>query len=299
MWKKCNKILVTPFNDSEFQSALTQIGLQNSSLPNSLKEIARIPRYFTTCIRLRNQFGSIATVTKELVLWEDLLEKFEQKDHQIKEKLGWKDAKDAQEILSNLAKQAMWTSVDLDPQISVQQIQDSIPNYREVRQDLEEQRIVTDARLQKANLSKNHVVLGYALLLSSHYDSNEFSDIEEYSADLLRLLEPIPSEDLRTEAMFVALDITASPPKLDISDIELSRKRSFFMYGWFNSNNADITEDRISHCVENYTDAYAKYVELEFKKDILPNKEEVLIEPLARIWRNKKGQLNHLESLSD
>ena len=296
LWKKCNKILVTPFSDSEFQLALTQIRLQNSFLPDSIREIARIPRYFNTCIRLRNQFGSIGTVTKELVLWVGLLEKIERTDPQIKQKLGWHRAKDAQEILSNLAKQAKWTSVDLEPQISVQQIQKSIPNYREVRQDLEEQRIVVDAGLQNVKLSRNHIVLGYALLLSSHYDSKDFSDIQEYVIDLFTILEPIPSEDLRTEAMFVALDIASSPSKLDIFDIELSRKRSFFMYAWFNSNNADITDDRIFHCVENYTDAYAKFVEFEFKKDILPNKEEALIEPLAITWKNRKGQLNHLES---
>ena len=48
--------------------------------------------------------------------------------------------------------------------------------------------------------------------------------------------------------------------------------------------------------MENYTDAYAQFVELEFAKDILPNEEETLIGPLAKVWRDKKGQLNDLVS---
>ena len=220
--------------------------MPNYNLPDSLKDIARIPRYFSTCIRLRDQLGSIEIVTKELVLWIDLLEKINRTDPQIKQKLGWYRAKDAQEILSDLAKQAKWTSLNSDPYISVKHLQDSIPNYREVRQDLVEQRIVVDAGLHEVKLSKNHVVLGWALLLSSHYDSKEFSDIQEYIVDLYRTLEPIPSEDLRTEAMFAALNITAIPPNLEISENELSQKRSFFIYAWYNSNNANITKHRIS-----------------------------------------------------
>ena len=296
LWSGCQKILVEHFNETELQKVLTLNGLQVDNLPNSLREIAKIPRYFQTCIRLRDRFGSLNTVTKELVLWVDLLDKIERTDPQIKQKLGWHRAKDAQEILSDLAKQAKWTSADSVPQISVQQLEDSIPNYREIRHDLEEQRIVVDAGLHDVKLSKHHVVLGWALLLSSHYDSKEFSDIQEYIVDLYRTLKPIPSEDLRTEAMFAALDITATPSNLEISDNELSQKRSFFMYAWYNSNNADITEDRISHCVENYTDAYTQLVEAKFRDQISPNEEEGLIEPLAKIWRNKKGQLNHLTS---
>ena len=296
IWKKCKKLLVNSFNDSEFQKALSVIGMQNDDIPTSLKEIAIIPRYFNTCIRLRDKFGSIGNVTKELVLWIDLLEKIDGTDPQIKKKLGWHRAKDAKEILSVLAKQASWTSADSDPQISVQTIHDSIPNYRDVRNDLEEQRIVIDAGLLEVKLSKNHVVLGWALFLSSHYDSQQFTNIQGYISDLYKTLEPIPSEDLRTEAMFVALDIIETPQTQDISDNELSTKRSFFMSAWYNSNNADITESRISHCVENYTDAYAQFVEYEFAKDIMPNEEYTLIEPLAIIWKDRKGQFHHLEA---
>ena len=65
-WNGCHKISVDPFNDSELQEALTRKGLQFDDLPDSLKDIARIPRYFQRCIELRNEFGSFDVVTKEI-----------------------------------------------------------------------------------------------------------------------------------------------------------------------------------------------------------------------------------------
>ena len=288
LWKKCHKISVFPFNDLELQEALSRKGMQPHDLPDSLKEIAKIPRYFQTCIRLRDRFGSFDTVTKELVLWVDLLDKIERTDPQLKQKLGWHRAKDAQEILSELAKQAKWTNDDV-PQTSVQVLLKFFPNYHEIRHDLEEQRIVLDAGLVHANLSAEHIVLGWAFYLSNLFDSTEFTEINDLAECLKRAFEPIPSEDLRTRALFDALQILAISPNSDIS-----KKQAALMFAWFNSHNAQITKKHLSVCVENYTDAYCQVVEFEFKNQILPNEEEVLIEPLAKIWRDKKGQLNCL-----
>ena len=288
LWKKCHKISVFPFNDLELQEALSRKGMQPHDLPDSLKEIAKIPRYFQTCIRLRDRFGSFDTVTKELVLWVDLLDKIERTDPQLKQKLGWHRAKDAQEILSELAKQAKWTNDDV-PQTSVQVLLKFFPNYHEIRHDLEEQRIVLDAGLVHANLSAEHIVLGWAFYLSNLFDSTEFTEINDLVECLKRAFEPIPSEDLRTRALFDALQILAISPNSDIS-----KKQAALMFAWFNSHNAQITKKHLSVCVENYTDAYCQVVEFEFKNQILPNEEEVLIEPLAKIWRDKKGQLNCL-----
>ena len=88
-----HKISVDPFNDSELQEALTRKGLQLDDLSDSLVGIARIP-YFQRCIELRDEFGSFDVVTKEMVLWADLLDKIET-DPQIKQRLGWHRAKDA------------------------------------------------------------------------------------------------------------------------------------------------------------------------------------------------------------
>ncbi len=290
LWDQCHKISVTPYNDPELQKALSKEGMQLHDLPDSLKDIAKNPRYFQTCIRLRDRFGSFETVTKELVLWVDLLDKIDQTNPQLKQKLGWHKAKDAQEILSELAKQVKWTD-DNVPQISVQVLLKFFPNYNEIRHDLEEQRIVLDAGLVHANLSSEHIVLGWALYLSNQIDSEESAEINDLVECLKRALEPIPSEDLRTRALFDALQIMAISP-----DSDISKKQAALMFTWFNSHNAQITKKHLSVCVENYTDAYCQVVELEFKNQLSPNEEDTLIEPLARVWRTKKGELNDLAS---
>ena len=295
LWSRCHKISITPFSESELQKALTLKGLQLDDLPDSLKDLARIPRYFQTCIRLRNQFRSFEAVTKGMVLWADLLDKIERTDPQIKQKLGWHRAKDAQEILSDLAKQAKWTNVNVGPETSVQLLEKYFPDYREVRHDLEEQRIAIEAGLLEVKLSENHIKLGWALYLANLFDCTEFTGIKDTSEGFQNALEPIPSEDLRTEALFVALQTSAiSPP--DTSQDQLSQKRASLMLAWFHSHNAQITDERLLFWAEQDTDAYAQVVEFEFRHHNSPNYEDALIAPLAKTWLHKKGQLNRLAS---
>ena len=296
LWSRCHKISITPFSEPELQEALTRKGLKSSDLPESLKDIASIPRYFQTCIRLRNHFRSFDAVTKEMVLWADLLDKIERTDPQIKQKLGWHRAKDAQEILSDLAKQAKWANVDAGPQTSVQLLEKYFPDYREVRHDLEEQGIAIEAGLLQVKLSENHITLGWALYLANLFECREFTGIKDFAESFQNALDPIPSEDLRTKALFVALQITAISSDPDISQDQLSQKRAALMLAWFNSHNAQITDERLSFWAEKDPDAYAQVVEFEFEYHNSPNYEDALIKPLAKAWLNKKGDLNHLAS---
>ena len=297
LWDGCHKISVDPFNNSELQEALTRKGLQLNDVPDSLKkDIARIPRYFQRCVELRDELGSFDVVTKEMVLWADLLDKIDRTDPQIKQKFGWHRVKDAQEILSDLAKQAEWTDVDAEPQASVEQLKKDFPNYPEVRHDLEEQRIALEAGPLHAKLSEDHIILGWALYLANLFDCREFTGIKDFAEGFQNALEPIPSEDLRTEALFVALQITAIPPEPDIPQDQLSQKRAALILAWFHSHNAQITDARISFWAEEDPDAYAQVVEFEFEHNNSPNYEDALIAPLAKAWLNKKGDLNRLAS---
>ena len=297
LWSECHKISVDAFNDSELQEALTGQGLQLDDLPDSLKEeVARIPRYFQRCIELRDEFGSFDVVPKVMVLWADLLDKIKRTDLQIKQKLGWHRAKDAQEILSDLAKQTKWTDIDAAPQASVELLERYFPPYRKVRHDLEEQRIALEAGLLQAKLSPDHIVLGWALYLANLFDCTEFTDIKDFTEGFQNALEPIPSEDLRTEALFVALQITAVSPDSESSQDQLSQKRAALMLAWFHSHNAQITDERLSFWAGEDPDAYVQVVESEFRHHNSPNYEDALIAPLAKTWLNKKGDLNRLAS---
>ena len=295
LWEGCHKISVEAFDDTELQEALAQESLQPDDLPNSLKDIAKIPRYFQTCIRLREFFDSFEFVTTEMVLWADLLYKIKHADPQIRKKFDWQVVGDAQDILAKLATEAKWTNVDDAPQASVELLKECFPNYHEIRRDLEEQRIALKAGKIQAELSEDHIVLGWAIHLSNIFDSTKFSDIKSLFERFQQELEPIPSEDLRTEALFIALQISAISPDSDISQDQLSQKRAALMLAWSNSHNASVTDDRLSYWTEKDSDAYAQVVEFKFEDHNVPKYEEKLIEPLARTWFNKKGQIDRLE----
>ena len=293
LWSECHKISVDPFNDSELQEALNQQGLQLDDLPDSLKEeVARIPRYFQRCIELRDELGSFAVVTKEMVLWADLLYKIKYSgDRQIRKKLDWQSIEDAQDDLAMLAREAKWTDA---PHASLELLRDCFPNYRKIRRDLEEQRIALKAHKRQAELSKDHIVLGWALYLANLFDCTEFTGIKGFAEGFQNALEPIPSEDRRTEALFVALQITAISPGPDILQDQLSQKRAALMIAWFDSHNAQITNKRISFWVQTDIDAYAQFVKVQLETHNQSSYEEALIRPLAKVWLHQIGQIDQL-----
>ena len=297
LWDRVHKISIDPFNDSELQEALARKDLQLDDLPDSLKDIARIPRYFQRCVELKDELGSFDVVTKEMVLWADLLYKIKYAgDPQIRKKLDWQRIEEAQDDLAKLAKEAGWTNINDAPQASVELLTDCFSDYHEIRRDLEEQRITLKAHKREAELNKDHIVLGWALYLANLFECAEFTEIKGFAECFQSVLEPIPSEDLRTKALFVALQITAISPDPDILQNQLSQKRAGLMLAWLNSHNAQITSKHISFWVQTDTDAYAQIVKVQLETHNQPNYEEALIGPLAKVWLNKIGQIDLLVS---
>ena len=294
MWDECERIPIGPFNEAEFSQALNREGLPPPNIDNSLNDLVRIPRYFQIWIRLGKQLQSLNDVTKEMVLWEDLLDKIKYTDPQILKKFDWQSAEDAQEILAKLAREAKWTDVDIPPQVPVERLKKDFPNYPEIRRDLEEQRIVLKAGKSQVELNEDHIILGWALYLSKLFDCQEFTEIGNLSERFLQELEPIPEANRRADALFVALQITAIHPE-DSGD-DLSHKRAALMLAGFNSHNARGADKRLSLWAERDTDAYAQVVEFEFERHNPPHYEEALIEPFAKTWQDKKGQIDHLAS---
>ena len=296
LWKQSREISVLPFNDPELQEALIREEMQPHDLPDSLKEIAKFPRYFKRCIELKDKFGSYHAVTKEMILLADLQYKIRHSDSQIRENLGWTRDEDLKDFLSHLAQQIEWNRIEDAPRVSARLLKECFSDYTKTRIDLEEQRITRKAGQFHAELSEDHVLLCWAFYLSTLFDCMKFTEVRDFAKGFQNALEPIPSEDLRTEALFVALQISAISSNLDISEKQLSQKRVALMFAWFNSHNAQISKERISFWLENDTDAYAQLVEAKFRYQISPNEEDALIEPLAIIWENKEGQLNDLAS---
>ena len=297
MWNGCKKIPVSSFNEVEFSQALNREGLSLSNIHNSLSDLdlIRIPRYFQIWVRLSKQFQSSSIVTKEMVLWEDLLDKIKYTDSQIQKRLGWQNVEDAQDILAKLAQEAEWINIDDTPQTSVEQFKRLFPNYFDIRGDLEELHIALKAGKIEVELSQDRIVLGWALYLSKLLDCQEFTEIRNLPERFQQELEPIPSEDRRADALYIALHITSIHS--EDSHNHLSQKRAALMYTWLHSSNAQFTNDQVSYWIKKDTAAYAQFVELEFEHHNLPNYEDMLITPLAKAWLNKDGNINHLASL--
>ena len=296
LWNGCHEISVIPFNDRELWEALTRKGLQSNDLPDSLTDIARIPRYFQRCLELRNELGSFDVVTKGMVILADLLDKIEHSDPQIRETLGWSRTEDPKDFFSHLAQQMDWDKIDDAPERLGQSVKNCFSNYSKIRQDLEEQRIVRKAGLFNVELSDDYVLLCWVLYLSSLFDSTESIGVEDLLERFRQEFEPTPSEDLRTEALFAALQLSAISPNANLSQEQRSRKRAALMLTWFNSHNAQVTDERLSFWAEKDTDAYTQAVEFEFKHHNSPNYEDALIEPLAKTWLHKRGQIDCLAS---
>ena len=297
MWNGCKKILVSSFNDVELSQALSREGLSLSNIHNSLSDLdlIGIPRYFQIWVRLSKQFQSSSIVTKEMVLWEDLLDKIKHTDSQIQKRLGWQNVEDAQDILAELAREVEWINIDDAPQTSVEQLKRFFPNYSDIRGDLEELRIALKAGKIQVELSQDRIVLGWALYLSKLFDCQEFTEIRNLSERFQQELEPIPSEDRRADALYIALHITSIHS--EDSHNHLSQKRAALMYTWLHSSNAQFTNDQVSYWIKKDTAAYAQFVEFEFEHHNFPNYEDTLITPLAKAWLNKDGDINHLASL--
>ena len=228
------------------------------------------------------------------ILWTNLLERIENTDSQIRVDFGWNESDKAPAILARLAKLSKWTIVDSANHLSAQLLKRSFSNYQETRLKLEDKRVAFEADDIHVEVSKDHVILGWALYLSHLFESWEFTTIKDFTDRFHHELESFLTEDLITEALFIVLQITAVFPKhLQAS---LSEKRSALLLFLFNCPNPVLTQERLLFWAEQDTEAYVQFFQSAFKKQILPYEEEAIIEPLSHTWYHKSGQVESIAS---
>ncbi len=261
IWRECYPIQVEPFSDHK--PDMTPI----SDVPQS--------------IFLKN-------------LWENLLERIENTDSHVRVDLGWSESEKAQEILARLAKQTKWTIVDSATQFSVQLLKNCFANYRETRHDLEKQSVTLEVDEIHVEVNQDHVKLGWALYLSNLFDSLKFTTIKDFSDRFHRELDPFLTEDPRTEALFLALQITAIFPK--IAQTSFAQKRTALLLVLFNCSNPVLTQERLLFWAEQDTEAYVQFVQSAFKNHNLPYEEEAIVGPLSHTWYHKNGQVDSIAS---
>ena len=260
-WKGCFRIQVKPLSDTE--SHITPMSEDHKS-------------------------------THLAKLWTNLLERIENTESQVRVNFGWNESDKAPAILARLSKLSKWTIVDSANHFSAQLLKKSFSNYRETRLELEDKRVALEADDIHVEVSKDHVILGWALYLSHLFEFWEFTTIKDFSDRFHQELQPFLTEDPRAEALFVSLQITTIFPKnLQTS---LTQKRTALLLLLFNCPNPVLTQERLLFWAEQDAEVYVQFVQSAFKNQILPYEEEAIVGPLSHTWHHKNGQVDSIAS---
>ncbi len=283
VWAGVSHCQVGPFNDEEFDLALAGLPspLKRVDIPVHLEPWARIPRLLQTCASLRDKFGGFESVTREMILWAELLNKIDQTDPQVRQTLGWRNDEEAAGVIARLAQESMRTGAR---DIGREQISASFSgNYERVLVALEELRLADKAHQMRTTVSADCNVLGLALLIRERLRLPSKPSIRAEADEFRRFLEPLSEADERTQALFVALQLTAQSSQADVPDIV--HKRAALLLAWGTSHNAKVTQDKLRFWVGFDTLAYASFVETVFEEPLSESDFSLMLLPLTERYR--------------
>jgi len=283
VWAGVSHCQVGPFNDEEFAHALAALPspLKRGDIPVRLETWARIPRLLQTCAGLRDKFGGFESVTREMILWAELLNKIDQTDPQVRQTLGWRNDEEAAGVIARLAQQFLRTGAR---EIGREQISASFSgNYESVLVALEELRLADKAHQMRTTVSADCNVLGLALLVRERLRLPSKPSVRAESDEFRRFLEPLSEADERTQALFVALQITAQSPQADIPNVV--HKRAALLLAWGTSHNAKVTPDKLRFWAGFDTLAYASFVETMFEEPLSESAFRLMLLPLTACLR--------------
>jgi len=288
LWNLVTVVGVERFTEEEFVEALARLpgSVPRLEVDSSLAEAARIPRYFRRAVELRNQFKSFANVSRKMIVWADLLTKIQEGDRQVTERIGWTSAADTKRALCRLAENARaGRTQSQQSTTSYEILQSSFGNrFEEIRFDLAEQRVVLDPNAENPVLSDEHLVLGFALLLGRLGATISTASVSELADRFRKELEPLESQDQLTEALFVALQLSAFPQ----AGYELSSgARAALLLAWASSQNALVSHERLDFWSDHDVSAYLGFMEEAFLDVVSTGWNELISSPIARLWRRK------------
>ncbi len=291
LWHSCLRIRVAGYSDAELETLLARNRQPKiAQLPANLLPVLRLPRYFSTALRLKDRLQSVLHITREILLWEELKDKIDRMDHQVRGRLGFQTTDDAAYVLSSMARHATPEGCLTDGKADALLQKCFSGKYSEIRHDLVEVRITSDAGLAGPTVTKDVLVLGWALYLLSVLSHGEIEfSVTELVSTLQKELEPIPSDDCRTEALFVALLLTC------LRDIT-SARRAALLFVWYTSHNPGMRPERLEFWTSKDLFAYLLFIETLFSGTLTHGNDLKLIYPLARMW---KGQDEGYSSLKE
>jgi hypothetical protein len=288
LWNSTARIPLGRFTEEELCEALKHLPnpVARDELPNGLLEIATIPRYFRRSIELRERFKSFANVSKEMVLWADLLAKVEAGDPQLTDKIGWNSTADVKRALITLADAARsHRTAPTAYNDSYSLLQASFgEKYEQIRSDLAEQRVVLEPTGDNPTPSMEHVILGFALHLGRLAAKSSNQSAPDLADTLRKELEPVLSQDQLTESLFVALQLSAFPAAQ--GHVLDSKSRTALLLAWTSSQNSRVELDRLSFWANEDAIAYMDFVEELLVEPVSDAWQELLVSPLADEWVN-------------
>ena len=293
IWGKTRMIKVAEFSNQEFADALEKyaVGVSLGDVPDSLLPLAKIPRYFHLSLRLIDRFKGLSRVTKEILLFAELVSKLERGDPQLSDvtnKIGGAPG----EILAELAKRAGVLKEDRFL-VKCGAISMEMPAFLEARDDLIEQRVIVSSGPTEIGISKNHIIIGWAVVLLEVAIQAESKEIELVWDQLLHALEPASSNDWKADAIYTALLIST----LDSPSYPLAT-RTVLLLAWIRHHNSpSLTDENLQYFAEDNLESYTRMVEVMFRDHPGGGTETMLIAPLARIWRDELQNVSELEEI--
>ena len=279
-WGDASIIPIEPFDDTEFSAAMGKFApdVSPETLTSSVRELARVPRYFRLCLQLREKLASFDHLNRQILLWADLDSKLDRGDPQwlgMERELG----ANGTEILAHLAEQIGWPEGETTT-VTTAELNQYLPGLEKARNDLRDQRIVVTANLQETLLSAEHLVLGWALVLQRTAEVHATEDADTLCDRLQRLLEPAASNDDKARAVHVAALLTFLK-----ADAAAGAARAALLRLWTLHHNANVTPEALTFFVREDLNAYCAAVQAFFRTHLPGNFETTLITPLAAHWR--------------
>lgn len=278
IWKSSRRIPLSGFNDTEFNDALRRFAPEVSpgSIPPNVRSIAAVPRFFRIALRLRERLRDLGQLTKSVLLFADLIDKI---DRDVQIRRLFRGSPEA--MLAHLAKHSQRSDGGVSV-VSHQHLAECFPDFTKALDDLAEQRIVLDQQIGKVVVNTEHVVLGFALHLLQIAEAN-LGDSEIVLRDrLATALEPNREDDIRTEALYVALLLSLLRDAASGQSWGKTRRALLFL--WCGGHNARRTKERLSFWARTDLPAYRGMVEGMFTRYLSGGQDTDLVMPIAQRW---------------
>ncbi|MEO6992524.1 MAG: hypothetical protein ABI273_02740, partial [Lacunisphaera sp.] len=280
VWEGSREIPVGEFTKDEFDAALRHLApdVPIDSVPENIRRIASVPRFFKLALRLRDRLRDLGQLSKPVLLFADLTDKIERR---MLASL-FPSTSTAEEVLAHWAKHSQRTVAGAIL-VADAHVQSCFGNFSQALADLAEHRIA-EKRIGSVAINADHVVLGFALHLLQLADEKRNASGAELINDFALALEPNREDDIRTEALYVALLLTFLRPAA-AGDWREARRALLSL--WAGSHNARQTTERLRFWATTDEEIYYEVVEYLFRDYLSGSQDTDLIAPIAKRWREK------------